>query len=56
MSTLVSLIDNHVVDENPENHILAKKDTIVRNKIGFSLKNKTLLERFQVVYNETANA
>ena len=52
LDTLIDLVDHHVADRDSTHHILARTDNIVRNKSHLTLKNKSDVKRFKVVYNK----
>ncbi|XP_049334558.1 uncharacterized protein LOC125801697 isoform X1 [Astyanax mexicanus] len=52
LDTLVDLVDHYVVHRDSSRHILARADGIVRNKKNLTLKNKSVVKRFKVVYNK----
>ncbi|KAL2104364.1 hypothetical protein ACEWY4_001232 [Coilia grayii] len=52
LETLVDLVTHYITDRSAPKHILARTDNIVRDKKRLSLKNKTALKRFKVVYNK----
>ena len=52
LDTLIDLVDHHVTDRDSTRHILARTDNIVRNKSHLTLKNKSDVKRFKVVYKK----
>lgn len=52
LDTLIDLVDHHVVNRDGARHILARTDNIVRNKKHLTLKNKSVVKCFRVVYNK----
>ncbi|KAL2078837.1 hypothetical protein ACEWY4_024581 [Coilia grayii] len=52
LETLVDLVSDYITDRTSAKHILAHADNIVRDKKRLSLKNKTAVKRFKVVYNK----
>ncbi|XP_076873809.1 uncharacterized protein LOC143523314 isoform X1 [Brachyhypopomus gauderio] len=52
LDTLIDLVDHYVVNRDSNHHILARADGIVRNKKNLTLKNKSVVKRFKVVYNK----
>ena len=54
LDTLIGLVDHYVVHRDNSRHILARADGIVRNKKNLTLKNKSVVKRFKVVYHKRA--
>ncbi|KAI4891164.1 hypothetical protein NFI96_009541 [Prochilodus magdalenae] len=52
LDTLIDLVDHYLLNQNSSRHILARADGIVRNKKNLTLKNKSVVKRFKVVYNK----
>ncbi|KAL2102869.1 hypothetical protein ACEWY4_002037 [Coilia grayii] len=52
LDTLVDLVHDYVKDRDSTRHVLARVDNIVRVKHNISLKNKSSVKKFKVVYNK----
>ena len=52
LDTLIDLVDHYLLNQNSSRHILSRADGIVRNKKNLTLKNKSVVKRFKVVYNK----
>ena len=52
LDSLIGLVDQYVRGRGDSSYILAHADSIVRNKKQFTLHNKSVVKKFQVVYNK----
>nr|XP_055068853.1 uncharacterized protein LOC129450248 [Misgurnus anguillicaudatus] len=52
LDTLVDLVRDYVNEGDPDRHVLASADSIVRNKRHLTLHNKTVVKKFKLVYNK----
>ncbi|XP_056591324.1 uncharacterized protein LOC130431856 isoform X1 [Triplophysa dalaica] len=52
LDSLIGLVDSYVTSSDSNQHLLAHTDSIVRNKKNFTLRNKSVVKRFKVVYNK----
>lgn len=52
LDTLIGLVEDYVSGRDNNRHVLARADTIVRNKKQFTLHNKALVKKFKVVYTK----
>ncbi len=52
LDSLIGLVDHYVRGRDNSRHILAHNDTIVRNKKDLTLRNKSFVKKFRVVYDK----
>lgn len=52
LQSLIGLVDDFVASSESTRQLLAHTDTIVRNKKNFTLKNKSVVKKFRVVYDK----
>ncbi|XP_076840973.1 uncharacterized protein LOC143485425 isoform X1 [Brachyhypopomus gauderio] len=52
LKSLTELVNEHVKNPSRSREIMTSRNMIVRDKIGFLLKNKTQQKRFRIVYDK----